>query len=214
MEYDLLSSNGENTNQTLLDLYNVIEAINRLDKKAEIAWGCSTSGVLNGFMVADDVPSVFPELITYGKKNEDRLNESLVPTPDGFRAKCIESEETLYLNDIPREISIDHLSAFYIGFSLVKKYIPANLNAPLSFADGETKFVKEIQNISNRIINHFISNNWVLTNVCANKYVYGICNTKNRFLNIAFIKTLIATIQMNAGMHLMCQSANKEGQLH
>jgi hypothetical protein len=188
MEYDLLSSNGENTTQTLIDLYNVIEAINRLDKKAEIAWGCSTTGVLNGFMVADDVPSVFPELINNGVKNEDRLNESLVPPPDGFRAKCIESEETLYLNDIPREMSIDHLSAFYIGFSLVKKYIPANLNAHTSFSDGETKFVKEIQNISNRIIDHFITNNWILTNTCANRCVYGVCNTKKPLSEHCFYK--------------------------
>jgi len=180
MEYDLLvKSNAPalQISQTKQDLYNAIETVNRLDFEAEspLAWNCGAS--LNGFTISNDVPDDFHQRLYNGETGADLLNGSWVPPPDGFRVKCINSGFAQYVT--PREVSQDHVAALFIGFSLVKKFVPTTLNSATPFLDGEINFVIEVQKIANRFINWMQSefpHEWVLMNLCENRCVHGICN--------------------------------------
>lgn len=183
MEYKLLNDNGYSTQQTLLDLYYAIESINRVDIAAEsnMGWSCGFSGSTqpNGFLITDDIPGEFFDNNFNGNLNADYLNESKVPPVDGDRIACVKSAVNYY--EKPREYSQDHWGALFFGFAFVKKYIPVNLQANSTFSDGETKYVKEVQNISYRFIDHLIDNNLTYTNLCENRCVHGVCNPLNQF---------------------------------
>jgi hypothetical protein len=59
-EYALLKQNGQDTKNTLNEIYYVLNAINRLDKRAEVYLSKgSSSENLNGFFLRDDVPANF-----------------------------------------------------------------------------------------------------------------------------------------------------------
>ncbi len=192
MEYQLLtaaglSSTSNEVMQTKEDLYGAIQAINRLDWEAEISWGCSQCGGnpaspcpqnLNGFMLADDIPSDFSQL----QSIVDRLNEGLVPPPDDYRDKCIASAYTDYLTP-GRECSLDHLIGLFMGLTMVKKCLPPseswNNTLFIDELGNTTSFVREVQIISNRIVNFLHSRSWIYTNPCKKRCVIGIMNPKN-----------------------------------
>lgn len=191
MEYKLLIQSGLSTNspevmQTKQDLYGAIQSINRLDWEAEESWGCSLCGSgpcplnINGFMIDDDIPNDFSQV----QNIIDGLNDGLVPPPDNYRIKCISSAYTEYLTP-GREASIDHIIGLYIGLAMVKKYLPPgeNWNGAL-FTNGVSEistssFLKEVQIISQRIIDNLVSTNWVYKNPCAGRCVIGIHNPTN-----------------------------------
>lgn len=191
MEYQLLtaaglSSTSNEVMQTKEDLYGAIQSINRLDWEAEISWGCSQCSVgsvscpqnLNGFLLADDIPKDFSQV----QSIIDRLNEGLVPPPDDYRAKCISSAYTDYLTP-GREASLDHLIGLYIGLTLVKKCLPPseswNNTLFIDEFGNTTTFVREVQIISNRIINNLHINSWTYRNPCKNRCVIGVSNPIN-----------------------------------
>ena len=165
MEYNLLTNacNSGSTdacsllNQTKQDLYDALEAINRLDYNAETSWGCSAS--LNGFLMRDDVPANIPQNLN----SVDWLNESWVSPIDNFRVICINSAFTKYV-PAGSEASLDHLIGLYVGLSLVKANVPPTAswnNTPFSYETiTTTTFVGEVQNISDRIINWLSGHGW------------------------------------------------------
>jgi len=180
MEYDLLvraKAPASQLSQTLNDLYNVIEAVNRLDLTAEGYWNGNNS--LNGFSVPDDIPDNFGN-----RPNADALNDSWVPPPDWFRAKCMDGAPQVYKPN--REVSADHVAGMFIGLSLVKKFIPASLtlNNGKTFADypgsnPTNNYVIEVQNIAKRFIDWMQSSfphEWKLQNPIENRAVLGVCN--------------------------------------
>ncbi|TAL60598.1 MAG: hypothetical protein EPN85_06940 [Bacteroidetes bacterium] len=178
MEYDLLSKAGYNPlspelMRTKQDLFNAIEAVNRIDCQADATWACTgvdcPTNSLNGFSLADDVPGDFHQRLYSGETGSDLLNEGLVPPPDGYRIKCINSAFAGYLS--AREVSVDHVAGLFIGLALVKKFIPATLNSDIHFTDfyPEFNYVKEVQNIANRYITWMQSafpHQWKLRNLC------------------------------------------------
>ena len=183
MEYKLLSHSGADVSQTKEDLFNAIDAINRIDCLAEWAWGCGNYDCvpqqLNGFMIRDDVPNFLHTTI------EDQFNQGWVPPHDGWRAKCVNSAYTSYLNP-GGEASQDHLIGLFVGLSLVKKCI-TNVNESWGikqFSDEETSFVREVQNISNRITTYLYTGQgngnyqWYYINACQYRCVQGIHNPK------------------------------------
>lgn len=183
MEYQLLTQSGLSSTspevmQTKKDLYGAIQSINRLDGEAEVSWGCSGTFQenINGFLLADNVPGDFSQV----QSIIDGLNEGLVPPPDYYRVKCINSAYTEYIT--PREASQDHLCGLFIGMALVKKYLPEweNWNNT-QFTNGSSEasnssFVTEVQIISNRIIDYLTENSWIYMNKCEFRCVYGIYN--------------------------------------
>jgi len=79
MEYDLLvksNAPASQISQTQQDLFNAIEAVNRLDFEAEspnpLGWNCGSS--LNGFSIDDDVPNDFHQRLYNGETGADLLN--------------------------------------------------------------------------------------------------------------------------------------------
>ncbi len=190
MEYDLLIKSGLSSNsvevlQTKKDLFNAINAINRLDWQAEFSYGCSAcndfgycKNNINGFMMRDDVPETFSSNID----RVDNLNESWVPPKDGYRDKCINSSFEAYYNS-GAEMSVDHLSFIYFGLAFVKRYLPENetyLNMSFNDEFGNiTTFVKEVQVISHRITTYLVGNQYIYKNICTDNCVFGVYNLSN-----------------------------------
>lgn len=183
MEYRLLSNAGADLTQTKKDIYYAIEAINRLDYYAEESWGCAKS--LNGFLIRDDVSHIFKDQIVNGEPVEDLLNEGLVPPPDDFRARCMNSAYRSYFQP-GGEASHDHLTGLFIGLTLLKAMIPPNEswnNTPFSYeVPTVTSFVKAVQNIAHRMITHLNSNNWIYKNPCLDRCVHGVHNAQYKNL--------------------------------
>lgn len=67
-EYALLKLNNQHTDSVLYQLYCALYEINRLDLVAEKILGCSSNGILNGFIARDDVPS------NYVQNNMEHFN--------------------------------------------------------------------------------------------------------------------------------------------
>ena len=190
MEYKLLKQSGLSSTspevmQTKEDLYGVIQSVNRLDWEAEESWGCShcgnsytpCPGNINGFLIADDIPNDFSQV----QSIIDGLNEGLVPPKDDYRDKCVSSAFTEYLTP-GREASQDHLIGLFLGLALVKQCLLSDENwNNTQFINGLSEahtfsFAKEVQIISQRIINYLNSNVWIYMNPCAVRCVIGVYN--------------------------------------
>ncbi|HBG69753.1 MAG: hypothetical protein A2W93_09825 [Bacteroidetes bacterium GWF2_43_63] len=195
MEYDLqiksgLSSNSPEVEQTKKELFFALEAINRLDWEAEQSWDCSAcigdgfcEDNINGFFIRDDVPRDFETNQTY----IDKLNESWVPIHDGHRVKCIASSYIAYVKH-GSEMSQDHLAFLFLGFACVKHFLPENENYMNKiFSDGKSStrsFVKEVQEITVRIIDYLVLHDWTYWNICESRCVHGVNNEKDE--NVCF----------------------------
>lgn len=182
MEYHLLSIDNGDLTETKRDLFFALNAINRLDIELETVFGCNPS--LNGSTLRDDVPGNFPGLTFEGKSVNENLNSSWVPPLDHFRLKIIDSALECYIPGA--EMSQDHWIGLFIGFALVKKfvplsacYIPEGQAIPLYFEDSEFRFLKEAQNIAERFMNWVSIHDWWYENTCTNNCVRGVCNTLN-----------------------------------
>lgn len=216
MEYRLLRNAGFPSSspevmQTKEDLYGVIQSINRLDGKAEISFNCATEFLpenINGFLISDDVPANFAE----DQSIIDGLNDGLVPPPDDYTIKCINSGFTEYKNP-GREASQDHLIGLFIGLALVKKCIgdiDVNENwnyTPFldEYGNTTTKFVQEVQIISQRIINYLNSNGWIYRNKCTEKCVIGIYNEKNPDACVSLDPSEACTFFVAPGFTYCCE---------
>lgn len=154
-EYKLLSANGQSVSSTLYELHAAIECFNRLDNTAESYYRCFSCPAapaadladLNGFFIRDDVPYDF---LIYNPGLAQGLTSAPVNT--------VESQHRVAL-DAGREPTAggnDQIWHLLMGFRLVKEYIPSDLvytndQGPVPFIDGETKILKEVQNIVDRI---------------------------------------------------------------
>ncbi|MFI5204272.1 MAG: T9SS type A sorting domain-containing protein [Flavobacteriales bacterium] len=167
LEYYLLKLNGQKTDETERELYYVLEAFNRLDKNAEELWG-QNPGSLNGFLVRDDVKSGF--LSPTNVYNDDDLgdinvykhfNQGLALNTE---IHLIESDWTEQQSVLAEE-SLDQIVHLLSALALVSKYVDPLDNYNLkAFSDGETNFVQEAKNITDRVINYISQNNWVIKN--------------------------------------------------
>jgi len=176
LEYRILANNSSDLTNTKKELFYAIEAFNRLDYKAESYWRIPEnvqSGDLNGFFIRDDVPSDF-FTTRYDDGNGEKpiieyLQEGLVPSErDEYDCKEIDSgfrDGEELRRDGPIEESLDQVVDLYLGFALVASQVPVDDNYPNhQFLDGETSFVHEVQKISQRILNHMISTNYIILN--------------------------------------------------
>lgn len=168
-EYKLLSDNGQDTRKTEADLFGAIEAFNRLDYNAETyyknALGNPGTAALNGFFVRDDIPN---NAFLYSGPG------SLVTgVTSRFPMSGVEFElsRALVAGIDPRAAGADQIWYLLLGFKLVKEYLPSTKTfipgsgmPSKQFMDGETKFVKEIQNIVDRIFDWLLFHNWKVFN--------------------------------------------------
>ena len=147
-EYKILSKLGEDTDETIRELFYALYAFNRLDYYAEVYFGGPPS--LNGFFVRDDV-------------SEDSLNmqEVLEQLNEGLPFPKIDSLASDYMEDEPRlkEESLDQAIMLLTGLGIIIKCVPPEViyyedDEAMAFQDFEVSIQKEAKNIVNRIVNY------------------------------------------------------------
>jgi hypothetical protein len=189
----------ERIKETERELFYALEAINRLDRYAEFGWEHYALGIdhtgqtpplshLNGFFIRDDIyydDNFFNQQVDQSTVRQ-KLNSSWFSLPGGYELNTTRSGFTFGINDGygPREESLDQVTQLYTGLALVRKLIDPSLiyiesGVPKSFMDGETSFVQEVKNISNRITSHIQSSGWKIENPVMPDCVQGVCGDRS-----------------------------------
>lgn len=184
-EYKLLEISGQSTEKIRHELYCALNAVNRLDYKAESLW---QSGVynLNGFFIRDDVPSA---LLTssggyehFNYFNFGSISAGTNVQSRGFMSKMecganfistswIDRVETYNLYPPDIAMSQDQVYDLLFGLAFVKKFVPATAtdnNGNFLYGSGQAGLKQEATNIANRIINHIRSPKDLNGNPCGN----------------------------------------------
>lgn len=182
-EYYLLQQNGQDLTRVKRELYCALNAVNRVDYKAELLYGGTED--LNGFFCKDDVPANFV------KNNYNHFNYyntwnglSLIPGTDkpysigtdrGFSSilqhgvftmdsdwKNASNEGT---STHKAEESQDHLYNLLFGLAFVTKFVNGNAKDYFPYDSPTTKsFALEASRITERLVNHIKSTNWYIKN--------------------------------------------------
>ena len=164
-EYALLASESQNTDQTIKELYFAMDAINRLDLHAEVAYGLPAS--LNGFFIRDDVNPNMINMTTV--LNNLNLNNSASQQIHSFQSDY--NDPNIY----NKEESKDQIIWILMAMAMVRKLIPPSTvyfdgSTNLWFSGGqETHLYVEAANISKRIISYMRMDNpsgwrWIIRN--------------------------------------------------
>jgi hypothetical protein len=187
-EWKLLKTAHGSTLQTEKELFFALQAIERLDKNAELQYG-STGGVVNGFLMRDDVPENFA-LTTMGS-NIDLVISHVAcgapdmvddPTKEQF-ANCGEIPYCLLIGGGSSNIgsigvncdhlyqmrhnvaSGDELIGILYGFCFIKKYVDDNVTF-----NGEN-LLNKAQNITKLILNNLKKHQWWIVDPFRNRPV-------------------------------------------
>lgn len=145
-EYRLLVDHGQDASGTLEDIYNALEAFERLDRQAEVEFGLAPD--LNGFFLRDDVPHTM-------------LQHFQTPN-DTMSYTCLQSNlicnEGRVANGEQNTNVMSQDQAIYIlmGLSMVKKCVPTG-----TMFNGVDVRLKAQQN-AHRIGTFLRDNNWVI----------------------------------------------------
>ncbi len=171
-EYALLSKNFQNTNKVKNELFCALNAIDRIDYKAE---STSTSGLymLNGFFIRDDIPST---LLANNYEHFNYYNYGTINNNNnlsrGFHSK-IQNGADMVRSDWTRKyggvntdpsdhtnsnifMSQDQVYNLLYGLAFVNKFVlteETNNNQPFPYT-GETSLVAEARGIAHRLISH------------------------------------------------------------
>lgn len=162
LEYKLLSRNGQDTKETIKELFHLLFTINRLDLEAEQYWTVYNSneiiqpnGLLNGFMLREDMPRQFMnDNITHYNYSLLENNYPAVPTPTtdygGFtgimhtNALTNDNKFTGFLenpNKQPKEdltLVQDKYMSMLTAMEFVNKYIPSGVSyTSATYPNGE-----------------------------------------------------------------------------
>jgi hypothetical protein len=161
-EYKLLKDRQQLTDTTLQELYYAIKAFNRLDKLAEVNIVDAThtipqSGDLNGFFIRDDVPQTFlsghPKLLNGVTSSR--------PLTGGLDSDFTNTDPTA------KEMSQDQIWYLFTGFSLVSKYVDADVTykgKELNDVNYNPYIQQEVRDITDRIINRLKTHSWEVRN--------------------------------------------------
>ena len=161
-EYKLLKDAGQSTTATLNELYYVIQAINRLDKKAEPYFDHNQAENLNGFFMRDDMPHEFHE--SWGKNNFNpygNIPGSTVTSGTNERRDYVTATHCDFYDEqnpgSPKfsnnEESIDQVVGLMMGFVFIKKYVDPLFVQPTP-QDAPVNLVAEVAAITDRIITY------------------------------------------------------------
>jgi hypothetical protein len=155
-EYRLLQENGQSTDASLTELYYALEAINRLDVKAEFYWGKpNLNGEKNGFLIESDVPSDF--CTRYMKQLNKTAGSGFIVPGSGISGKV--NQVLGGLDSIhPRNstCSQDHLACLLMGLSLTCRFASDSLTFfdYLLHAKRTYSFVQSAKGIAGRILSY------------------------------------------------------------
>lgn len=164
-EYKLLQANNQNTDIVKHELFCALNAINRLDYKAEGLWQNGAEN-LNGFFIRDDVPT---SLLTNNYNHFNYYNNGSITSNNelsrGFCSRMESGANQIVSDWIKRveknetpiiEMSQDQIYNILFGLALVNKFVPeyeTDNNAVFGYGSGETSLTREARNIADRIIN-------------------------------------------------------------
>ncbi len=147
-EYKILNLAGEDTEETVKELFYALYALNRLDYFAEEYFGGTKS--LNGFFIRDDVAEDSLDMQTV----IDHLNQGL-PEP---RITFLRSD-LMSSNPRDKEESLDQAILLITGLGLVTRCVPEDVeyienNQVQVFQDFESSLHQEARNQIKRIVNY------------------------------------------------------------
>lgn len=179
MEYHLLASNGQNTDETIKDLYSAIYSVNRLDLNAESLFRGLSSGRpnpvnndLNGFFVKDDAGRYINTggpLLSHINSNKIKsvsynINDVSSQWKTSFLAgiypysrypskyKDFDDYENKYYS---AEMSQDQFYYLLFGMRMINEFIPTSINFNgKPFQDGVVSFHEEAAEIALRMTSH------------------------------------------------------------
>ncbi len=166
-EYKLLQANNQSTDLVKHELFCALNAVNRLDYKAEGLWQFGAEN-LNGFFIRDDVPSnlLFQNYEHFNYYNNGSIVSNNNHLSRGFASQMqsgankISSDwiERVENNNYNSHIAESQDQAYNIlfGLAFVNKFVPSyetDNNAVFGYGSGETSLTQEARNISSRIIN-------------------------------------------------------------
>jgi hypothetical protein len=171
-EFRLLKDYGQNTDQTLTELYYALLAIERIDYNAESAWNYPNS--IDGLLIRDDVP------VNFALNNYNQLNNDIPPNNQGVTIGSgkpglvnvtASDYYANYLANRPEDnvVSMDVIFSLLMGYALVKDLVDAG---SLSFYNYITNSLMQVDmramaiDETDRIISHIKSgiptSQWVI----------------------------------------------------
>jgi len=159
-EYKLLNDNKKNTDNTIMELFFALEALNNLDYKAETRYFNSSNKQgkpsLNGFFIRELASDSMQKATNYTWYN---TNTNLLKV-DKLFGESINNSPT----QSKAEMSKDQVIFLMVGLRLVQKLIPDSLtyfenNKSRNFKNSNNKYIKkEAIDIVNRML-FYISKN-------------------------------------------------------
>jgi hypothetical protein len=143
-EYKLLHDNGQNTDQTLTELYYAIKAVIRIDNVAESypVWDQVYSNTTDGFLIRDDVPANFVSTHLSQLNINLPINQGVTPgsgTP-AYVSSMTSDFSSISSSDHPKAIAVsqDVLYQLLMGFALVSKYIDPGVLSFNNYVTGNS----------------------------------------------------------------------------
>lgn len=172
-EYYLLSQNNQSTDSVKHELFCALNAINRLDYKAEAVWQVGAEN-LNGFFIRDDIPTSLLNS-NYNHFNYDNLNNNGFHSKMANGANKIDSDwkKRVELADPLKQIAMsqDQVYNLLFGLAFVNKFVPGfetdNGNI-FGYGSGQILLTQEARNIASRIINFVKDSKDLYGNSCNN----------------------------------------------
>lgn len=150
-EYETLRLRGEDQSEVIRDLWQAIQAFDRLDRDAEV-WYPGTSPALDGFFLRDDIPGDFPR---------DPLSGDLRyphPDPDVPGYQCVSSAWSCGANTVDDGTfcSQDQMINVIMGMALVDRFVPETVNY-----NGDT-LVTLARHAIHRMVKHLRDHDWTI----------------------------------------------------
>lgn len=152
LEYRLLKNENKDTKSTLNELYYAIQAINRMDDKAEVYFSFGNqAGSRNGFLLRGDGDQQLTTFFNneYSTSQDPHDNISFVESESTNESGAINQPTT----DARKAaaFSKDHIIDLTEGFTFVKKFVDDQVIQPTP-NDAPMHLHDEIKNIVNRIM--------------------------------------------------------------
>lgn len=154
LEYRLLKDEGKDTKSVLNEIYYGIQALNRLDDKAEdFLSGGSIGYQRNGFLMRSDADNQLVEHFNNQYSATDDKKDNI----KSIRNDYWDLESNTVKSDKKQNtMSKDHVMDILEGFSFLKKFVDNELIQPTSQEPG-IQLHDEIKNITNRMLTYVTS---------------------------------------------------------
>lgn len=151
LEYRLLKDEGKDTKSVLNEIYYGIQALNRLDDKAEDFLSGGSSGYQrNGFLMRSDADNQLVNHFNAQYAKTDDKKDNIKAISNDYWDPISNSERT---DKKDNTMSKDHVMDILEGFLFLKKFVDNETIQPTS-QEPAIRLHDEIISITNRILNY------------------------------------------------------------